>query len=378
MIMKVLILKEKIKELYGRYDKYLIPLFRFVLGFITIMLINANIGFMAKLDSPLIAFLIGVICAFLPSGGVVAFGALVMFGHIISSSVELGAIVFVVFIVLLCAYYRFSPHEGYMVALTVVLFGLKMPYMVPVIAGLTLSLFSFIPSVIGIFVYYLMKFASQYDKTLDEMTTTNIMDNVRYILDGLFNNKAMIVYMLVFAVVIVLINTIKKFSIDYAWAIAAGVGVLVNVVMMIICNAALDAGIGTGGIVLGNILALIIAAILYVLVFSGDYSRTERVQFEDDDYYYYVKAVPKFSVVAADVKVKKINARKAKQATAYGARREEKEEYDEYQESYDEYDEYEYDEEKEQYEYEEDTENYEDESEVAELIKEDDVEVMDI
>ena len=31
-------------------------------------------------------------------------------------------------------------------------------------------------------------------------------------------------------------------------------------------------------------------------LFSVDYSRTERVQFEDDEYYYYVKAVPKVVV----------------------------------------------------------------------------------
>ena len=38
-----------------------------------------------------------------------------------------------------------------------------------------------------------------------------------------------------------------------------------------------------------------------------DYSRTEKVQFEDDDYYYYVKAVPKMTVAAQTKTVKKIN-----------------------------------------------------------------------
>ena len=41
--------------------------------------------------------------------------------------------------------------------------------------------------------------------------------------------------------------------------------------------------------------------------FNLDYARTEKVQFEDDDYYYYVKAVPKITVTAKKVKVKKIN-----------------------------------------------------------------------
>ena len=38
---------------------------------------------------------------------------------------------------------------------------------------------------------------------------------------------------------------------------------------------------------------------------------TEYLQYEDDDYYYYVKAVPKIAVSAPDVKVQKINARKS-------------------------------------------------------------------
>ena len=42
-------------------------------------------------------------------------------------------------------------------------------------------------------------------------------------------------------------------------------------------------------------------------VFSVDYSRTEYLQFEDEDYYYYVKAVPKSTIAMADVRVQKIN-----------------------------------------------------------------------
>ena len=38
-----------------------------------------------------------------------------------------------------------------------------------------------------------------------------------------------------------------------------------------------------------------------------DYSRTEVVQFEDDEYYYYVKAVPKNVLATPEKKVKRIN-----------------------------------------------------------------------
>jgi hypothetical protein len=43
------------------------------------------------------------------------------------------------------------------------------------------------------------------------------------------------------------------------------------------------------GSIVGGIIALIVRFGQGIL----DYQHTERVQFEDDDYYYYVKAVPK-------------------------------------------------------------------------------------
>ena len=39
---------------------------------------------------------------------------------------------------------------------------------------------------------------------------------------------------------------------------------------------------------------------------SVDYSRTETLQFEDDEYYYYVKAVPKVGVTLPEKQVKHI------------------------------------------------------------------------
>ena len=47
-----------------------------------------------------------------------------------------------------------------------------------------------------------------------------------------------------------------------------------------------------------------IAFVIQFLFMDLDYDRTERVQFEDDDYYYYVKAVPKKMVAVREVTVK--------------------------------------------------------------------------
>lgn len=57
-----------------------------------------------------------------------------------------------------------------------------------------------------------------------------------------------------------------------------------------------------------TVVAVVVGIILEFFVFGGDYSRTERLEYEDDEYYYYVKAVPKASVATSERSIKKINA----------------------------------------------------------------------
>ena len=55
---------------------------------------------------------------------------------------------------------------------------------------------------------------------------------------------------------------------------------------------------------------MLIAKVVEFFAFHVDYSRVEKVQFEDDEYYYYVKAVPKITVETPSKTVKRINTPK--------------------------------------------------------------------
>ncbi len=60
-------------------------------------------------------------------------------------------------------------------------------------------------------------------------------------------------------------------------------------------------------LLIGALLSLAVALLYHFFVFTVDFTRTEYVQYEDDDYVYYVKAVPKVAVARTDVKVQRIN-----------------------------------------------------------------------
>ncbi len=63
-----------------------------------------------------------------------------------------------------------------------------------------------------------------------------------------------------------------------------------------------------GGVLLSilatTIIAIFAGVVIQFIFMNLDYARTENVQFEDDEYYYYVKAVPK-KMIAKEEKVVK-------------------------------------------------------------------------
>ena len=62
-----------------------------------------------------------------------------------------------------------------------------------------------------------------------------------------------------------------------------------------------------------TLLSVVVGIVLEFFVFGGDYTRTERLEYEDDEYYYYVKAVPKASVTTSERSIKKITAQPVKE-----------------------------------------------------------------
>ena len=60
-------LKENIRRIYNRFDKIIVPVIRFFIALVSFLMLNSNIGYMAKIKNPLIAIILSIACAFLPS-----------------------------------------------------------------------------------------------------------------------------------------------------------------------------------------------------------------------------------------------------------------------------------------------------------------------
>ncbi len=162
----------------------------------------------------------------------------------------------------------------------------------------------------GIIVYYMIHYVNVNVSLLRGMTEEETAAKFKIVIDGILNNKEMVVTIAAFAVTLILVYIIRRLSIDYAWTIAMAAGAFVNVMVILIGDLMFDTNVSILGTVIGTVVSLLLTGILQFFVFHVDYSRTEKVQFEDDEYYYYVKAVPKVTVTRPEKQVKQIAGQK--------------------------------------------------------------------
>lgn len=302
-------MKQRLKVFYSKYDVYLIPGIKFLLAFFAFMMINGQIGFMEKITSPAVSLLLALLCSFLPVNMIAVFGALLICVHAFALSLEVFAMTAGILFILYTIYFRVAPTYGYVLVLTPVAFALKIPYVLPLTLGLVGGPACAVPIAGGTVIYYLMYYMKNNETMLSSSESEQMTSRLTYLVENVLNNKTVLLTILVFAVVLMIVYVIHRMSVDHAWYLAIGTGAVANVVLFLLGALIMDIKIAIGPLILGTVAAMLIALVVEFFVFSVDYSRTEYTQFEDDEYYYYVKAVPKMSIAIPEKKVKKINSR---------------------------------------------------------------------
>lgn len=302
-------MKQRLKIFYSRFDIYLIPALKFLLAFFAFLMINAQIGFMDKVANPAVALLLALLCSFPPANMIAVFGAVLICAHAFALSLEVFAMAAGLLFIMYILYFRVSPGYGYVLVLTPAAFFLKIPYVLPLVLGLVGGPVCAVPIGCGTVIYNLMYYMKNNEKMLSSTESGQMSSRLLYLVENVLNNKSVLLSILVFAVTVVIVYTIRRMSVDYSWQIAVGVGAVVNVVLFLIGALVMKTSVAIVPLILGTLVSLVIALVVEFFVFSVDYSRTEYTQFEDDEYYYYVKAVPKMSIAVSEKKVKKINSR---------------------------------------------------------------------
>lgn len=307
MIMKLLEVRTLMLKIYQKARFIINPIIKFILSMIVFKWINSSIGYDTRFTGTAVTALLSLISAVTP-GGMMAFLCMVLtLIHVYRASLVLSVILLLAFIVLYAMLMRFSPGQALAAVIVPVLARFNLHYCVPVVLGCVSTPLSILPCTCGVIIYYMMeivKVASTREvnpKDLDQ-----VLQLFTDVTDAFLANKQMIVAIAVFALIIVAIYILRKFSFDYSFHIAVGAGVLVSILGFLIGDLKYDVEVHVGTLILMSLLAGVVGVVVEFFMRVLDYTAVERVQFEDDDYYYYVKAVPKVDVAIPNHSVKRM------------------------------------------------------------------------
>lgn len=301
-------IKDRLIRFYSKYETYLFPVVKFIVAIVLFTVINMNIGFMEKISRFPIALILALVCAILPVNATIWLAAFVVLADMYALSMEVAVTTLVLFAALFFLYFRFAPKDGFAAVLTPVCFKLNIPYVMPIGCSLLRDAYSVVAIICGTVIYYFLDGIHQNSGTLKNVVadgeTAATTSKFDISVGQLLSNKEMYLVIAIFTITAIVVYLVRRLEVEHAWTLAIISGVLIEVVGLFAGYLVLNVSGKTVGLLIGNILSLLISFVIQFLFMNLDYARTERVQFEDDDYYYYVKAVPKKMVAVKEVTVK--------------------------------------------------------------------------
>lgn len=306
----ILVWKEQLQSIYAKYSIYTTKVLQFILGLCVFGLINSNVGFMKAAASVVCTLGLAAVCAFLPLVVMVVTATALILLHFYTLSMPIAIVTLMLFLIMYIFYFRFTPQKSWLVLLTPIAFTWNIPFVIPIIFGLLGTPIFVIPAAFGTIVYYMLQFVKGSSSALKGGDTKNIVESLMAFTKQSLSNKEMWVMVAVVVVGLLVVYAVRTRSVDHAWKIGTVTGVIGAIVIGAGGSVALNVHLSYGSMVVSGLAAILTGLILEFLFFSVNYARTERMQFEDDEYCYYVKAVPKIVVSAPQKRVKHINERR--------------------------------------------------------------------
>lgn len=310
-MMTLLEFRARVRAIYQKYSMFIDPAVKFLVALLVFTMINKSIGYDTRFTKAPILLLLSLLSAFTPSSVLVLLAMGVSVAHVYSVTSLLAILIVLILVILYCLFLRFTPKLGYVVVAVPILYTLNIPYAVPILLGLIASPLTILPTSCGVIVYFVFQIIKDEAITQTTISLDDTLLLYQRVLNKLVGNKQMFMTILVFALIISVVYIVRRLKIEYAYEIAIGAGALTSILGFLIVDLRLDISKQIGTMILGTLLSAVLVEIIQFFRRVLDYTAVENVQFEDDDYYYYVKAVPKINVSMPQVRVKRINAQKA-------------------------------------------------------------------
>ena len=305
----LLTIREKIRNFYQQFQQGLNLIFRFIFSLILFMALNNMFSYSDVFGKMMIIIGFAFICMWLPLGAVFFLSVIYTCGQLVVTVPEIALVYLLLFLISYLIYIRLEIRTCLPLLFVPCAFFFHIPYVVPILVGILIGPAGIIPTAFGILLYYFSIHVNDTVALLGSVSEGEV-EAYRYLIVQIFSDKQMLLMMIVFSVTIGVVWACYRMSRQDAWNQAIIIGGIIGMVLFLAGAYTLDVEIDILNMIVGFIIAVVLGMIVQFFKCIVDYSRVEYVQFEDEEYYYYVKAVPKVSMAQEERNFKRINTRK--------------------------------------------------------------------
>jgi len=293
-----------ISKYIKRYELYIKVFLKFAAYLVLFRTMSDNAAFAGEgvFNSFMVQMVLALVSTLLPSrcGVLIALAICVynIFQASLIGSVIMGAMMLVLYISMA----RMFPDQVYFLVLIPLCIDWNLHLLVPLFAGLYVGVVAVVPVVAGVLMWGLQQIIPAFmtlemGESLDALPKM-ISDASTYGIDQITKNEQMVFLLIIFSGIILVVSLLRKLRLDYVRYIALGAGGILGLVCLIMGKAV--------GSLSGNMLIMILVSILTVAVLavmeflnlSLHYKSAQDLEFEDEDYFYQVRAIPKINPVS--------------------------------------------------------------------------------
>lgn len=308
MMAKLVGLKESMIIFYKKHVDVILPIWKLVFAFFALYMFQGMFHYNESIDKSFIFLAISAVQAFLPISFLYyAVSILIMINLCkVSMDIFLGFIIF--FLICSLGFIRVDRKHAVIIIVTALLFYLKLEYVLPVLLGMTVGFGAILPACAGIILYFLSVYMADVSTLITTSSSSSFGMGLQRVVNLILIDKKLLVLLVTFSVIIFVTTLLCNLFYERAWAFAIIVGNIAMVLLLLFGRLIFELDYTIWRLFVEMIMGIGCCYIYRFFRGIGDVSRIEKASFEDDEYFYYVKAVPKIKVTKKDWNVTNIKS----------------------------------------------------------------------
>ena len=305
-VVSLINLKEKTFDFYENWERFLRPLGKGLLALAVLLITEKMFPYQDVKNLGMILAALAVLQAFLP---------LSVLYYIVSGLIlfELWKVSFDIFaafvlIIMICAvgYFRLDGHYSFITAIVPVLFYCKVGIAAPVALAIAFGMEALFPTLAGVVVYYFSVNIINAGAVLGGGSAA-VGLGLQHVLSSMITDKEFPVVLVSTGITILVTCLLRKAFYERAWLVASTLGNTIMAFLVLAGCVYFDIEIQAWVVISLAVLGIVLCLLVEFFRGIGDVSRTEKTVFEDNEYIYYVKAVPKLKVSQSEPSVINMN-----------------------------------------------------------------------